>query len=160
MLEYALKNSELDILMLQDGVGVDPHTLTPSQDQVTEFFIAARKAANAAGKPLWGNAELFTNLGTREDEQLIPSSMEKIRLQLKTMAPHVEKIVSFDFHFMDPNEEYTFYEPLGGTAEADSAMRQKLYEDYAAYWKDWKMQQGRAALPGILSLLLLGKKEE
>ncbi len=64
MLEYALINSELDILMLQDGVGVDPHTLTPTKDQVTEYFVAARNAAAAANKPFWGNAELFTNLGT------------------------------------------------------------------------------------------------
>ncbi len=72
MLEYALKNSELDILMLQDGVGVDPHTLTPTNDKVTKYFVAARNAAVAAGKPLWGNAELFTNLGTREAPAAYP----------------------------------------------------------------------------------------
>ncbi len=37
--------------------------------------------------------------------------MEKIRLQLETIAPHVDKIVSFDFHFMDPNDAYTFTIP-------------------------------------------------
>ena len=154
MLEYALKNSELDILMLQDGVGVDPHTLTPTNDKVTKYFVAARNAAVAAGKPLWGNAELFTNLGTRETPQLIPSTMEKIRLQLETMAPHVDKIISFDFHFMDPNDAYTFHEPLGGTVEKDSTMRQDLYDGYTAYWQQWQDQQRRAALPAIFSLLL------
>lgn len=152
MLEYALKHSELDILMLQDGVGVDPHTLT--NDKVTEYFVAARNAADATGKPLWGNAELFTNQGTREAPQLIPSSMEKIRLQLETMAPHVDKIISFDFHFMDPNDAYTFDPLLGGTAAADSIMRQDLYDGYAAYWQEWQEQQRRAALPAIFSLLL------
>ena len=154
MLEYALKHSELDILMLQDGVGVDPHTLTPAKDQVTEYFIAARNAAVAAGKPLWGNAELFTNQGTRESPQLIPSTMEKIRLQLETIAPHVDKIISFDFHFMDPNDAYTIDPLLGGTAAADSTMRQALYDGYTAYWQEWQEQQRRATLPAIFSLLL------
>jgi hypothetical protein len=155
MLEYALQHSELDILMLQDGVGVEPHTLTPINDQVTKYFVAARNAADAAGKPFWGNAKLFTNLGTRETPQLISSTMDKIRLQLETIAPHVDKIISFDFHFMDPNDAYTFYPLLGnGTAAADSTMRQNLYDGYTAYWQQWQDQQRRAALPAIFSLLL------
>lgn len=160
MLEYALKNSELDILMLQDGVGVDPHTLTATNDKVTKYFVAARNAAAAAGKPLWGNAELFTNPGTRENPQFIPSTMEKIRLQLETMAPHVDKIVSFEFHYMDPDDTYTFTPLLGGTTAADSAMRQELYDGYTAYWQEWQEQRQRAALPAVFSMLLKGKTAE
>ena len=56
---------------------------------------------------------------------------------------------------MDPNEEYTFYAPLGGTPETDSSMRQVLYDDYITYWKDWRNKQGKAAtLPAIFNLLL------
>lgn len=156
MLEYALKNSELDILILQDGVGVEPHTLTPSNDQVTDYFKAAQEAAKAAGKPLWGNAELFTNLGSREDEQLIPSTLDKIRLQMETIAPYVEKIVSFEFHFMDPDDTYTFAPLLGGTALADSAMRQTLYDNYTAYWLEWRNKQTAkfSGLPAVYSILL------
>ncbi|RWX47030.1 hypothetical protein H206_02794 [Candidatus Electrothrix aarhusensis] len=143
MLEYALQHSELDILMLQDGVGVEPHTLTPINDQVTKYFVAARNAADAAGKPFWGNAELFTNLGTRETPQLISSTMDKIRLQLETIAPHVDKIISFDFHFMDPNDAYTFYPLLGnGTAAADSTMRQNLYDGYTPTGRNGKNSRG------------------
>lgn len=104
MWEYVLKNSELDILILQDGVGVEPHTLTQDNDLISEYFQAVKKAADAAGKPFWGNAELFTNQGDRNNPQLVSSTMNKIRLQLKTIAPYVEKIVSFDFHFMDPQQ--------------------------------------------------------
>jgi hypothetical protein len=111
MLQYALQNSGLDILILQDGVGVEPDTLTTTNDEVSEYFVAARQAADAAGKSFWGNVEIFTNLGTRNSPQLVSSSMDKVRLQLETIAPFVDKIVSFEFHYMDPNDAYTFYEP-------------------------------------------------
>uniref|UniRef100_UPI004055CD93 DUF4434 domain-containing protein n=1 Tax=Candidatus Electrothrix sp. TaxID=2170559 RepID=UPI004055CD93 len=153
MLKYALQNSGLDILILQDGVGVDPHTLTATKDQVTAYFAAARQAADAAGKPFWGNVEIFTNLGTRADPQLRSTSMEKLRLQLETIAPFVDKIVSFEFHYMDPNDAYTFYKPLGGTAETDRAMRQELYDSYQTYWQEWQNQRSRAALPAIFGML-------
>ncbi|WPD22248.1 MAG: hypothetical protein Q3M24_00565 [Candidatus Electrothrix aestuarii] len=41
----------------------------------------------------------------------------------------LKKIVSFDFHFMDPNDAYVFAPLLDGTAEKDSAIRQVLYDD-------------------------------
>ncbi len=156
MLKYALQHSGLDILILQDGVGVEPDTLT-APNEITAYFAAARQAADAAGKPLWGNAEIFTNLGSRADPLFISSSMEKIRLQLETIAPFVDKIVSFGFHFMDPNDAYTFYEPLGETVERDREMRQELYDGYQAYWQEWQDQRGRAALPAIVSMLLKKK---
>ncbi len=151
MLKYALQHSELDILILQDGVGVEPAT---TNDQVSEYFAAVRQVADAAGKPFWGNAEIFTNLGTREEPQFVSSSIEKIRLQLETIAPFVDKIVSFGFHFMDPNDAYTFYEPLGEKVEEDRKMRQELYDGYQAYWQEWQDRKGRAALAAIFSLLL------
>ncbi len=155
MWEYALKNSELDIIILQDGVGVEPNTLTGSNDQISAYFRAVRKAADAAGKPLWGNVELFTNLGNdRDNLQLIPSSIDKIRRQLRTEAPYVDKFVCFEFHYMDPNDNYIFFEPLGGSVAADSVMRQTLYDSYLLYWQNWQKNQGKtSALPAILQLL-------
>jgi hypothetical protein len=154
MWDYVLKNSELDIIILQDGVGVEPQTLTTNNDQVSDYFRAVRKAANAAGKPLWGNVELFTNLGDRNDPQLISASIDKVRLQLRTAAPYVDKFVCFEFHYMDPNDNYTFYKPLGGSAATDSAMRQTLYDNYMLYWQNWQEQaKNNSALPAILHLL-------
>lgn len=158
MWEYVLKNSELDIIILQDGVGVAPQTLTKDNDQVSDYFRAVRKAANAAGKPLWGNVELFTNLGDRENPQLIPASIDKVRLQLRTAAPHVDKFVCFEFHYMDPNDARTFSSGtyLGGLDDtADSAMRQVLYDSYMLYWQNWQAPQTKEnnALPAILHLL-------
>ena len=157
MWEYVLKNSELDILILQDGVGVEPHTLTQNNDLISEYFQAVQKAAKAAGKPLWGNAELFTSLGDRDDPQRIPSTIDRVRRQLETETPYVDKFVCFDFHYMDPNPRYTFPQKeqpsecdssklsgcnlptaLGCDPSTDAAMRRRLYDDYKAYWDEWQ----------------------
>jgi hypothetical protein len=152
MWEYALSNSELDILILQDGVGVEPNTLTATNDQVTPYFMAVSQAAAKAGKTLWGNVELFTNLGTRDNAKLVPSTMEKIRLQLTTAAPYVEKFVCFEFHYMDPHPVYTFAPPLGGDTATDSAIRKALYESYMAYWQKWQLR-GHSVQPAVFKML-------
>ena len=143
--------------MLQDGVGVDPHTLTSENDEVSAYFKAAQDAAEAASKPLWGNVELFTNLGDRAVPQLIPSGFDKVRLQLETVAPYIDKIVSFEFHFMDPHDSYTFDPVLEDDAAVDSTMRQVLYDSYKAYWLEWQAAHtlNISILPAV-NMLLLG----
>ena len=160
MWEYVLKNSELDILILQDGVGVEPHTLRQEVDnngqiqtidKISGYFDAVKKAADAAGKPLWGNAELFQNINSpnrscTEEKPCIPSNIDKISLQLKTEAQYVEKFVCFDFHYMEPNDIYTFNPVLYGDTDGDGKidpskdikMRQTLYDSYMEYWKKWQ----------------------
>ena len=147
MWEYVLKNSELDILILQDGVGVDPSTFEWKKrkdetleliGKISEYFTAVKNAADAAGKPLWGNAELFTNKGTRNSPKLESSTFDQIQLQLQTEAEYVEKFVCFDFHYMDFNKRYTFFKPLGGSETEDKRMRKELYDSYKAYWEKWR----------------------
>ncbi|MBN2802698.1 MAG: DUF4434 domain-containing protein [Deltaproteobacteria bacterium] len=131
MWNYALANSDLDIIILQDGVGVEPETLTESEDKISPFFIEVAKAAKNNKKQFWANSELFTNTGTRENPAFEPATIEKIELQLKTEAQYTTKLVSFDFHYMDPNPNYNFNPPLTD----DAAKRAALYKSYSQYLK-------------------------
>ena len=137
MWNYVLKNSDLDILMIQDGVGVDPFTLTTTNDKVTPYIKAIAKAAQQNNVPLWGNAELFTNLGTRESPSFIPTDTAKLKLQIQTLAPYVNKIVSFGFEYLDPNPKYT---------SISSEKRSKLYNDYKQFYQNWKLTQSTSQL--------------
>ena len=138
--EYVIENSDLDVLMLQDGVGVEPQTLTASQDLVSPWYAALRQAANKKGIEFWGNSELFTNLGTRLNVDLIPSTTEKVTLQLETEAPYVDKFVCFAFSYLDTMKNtYNFSQGILGEKYAENkAQRAALYGGLKQYWETWK----------------------
>ena len=138
--EYVIENSDLDVLMLQDGVGVEPQTLTASQDLVSPWYAALRAAANKKGIEFWGNSELFTNLGTRLNVDLIPSTTEKVTLQLETEAPYVDKFVCFAFSYLDTMKNTYNFSPgvLGAKYEENRAQRAALYGGLKDYWETWK----------------------
>ena len=142
--EYVIEHSDLDVLMLQDGVGVEPQTLTASQDLVSPWYAALRAAADKKGIEFWGNSELFTNLGTRQNVNLIPSTAEKVTLQLETEAPYVDKFVCFAFSYLDPTKN-TF-------AALDLSQRTALYNGLKDYWETWKAnhQTSVAARPAAV----------
>ncbi len=139
--EYVIENSDLDVLMLQDGVGVEPQTLTASEDLVSPWYAALRRAANKKGIEFWGNSELFTNLGTRLEVNLIPSTMEKIRMQLTAEAGYVDKFVCFAFSYLDPTKDpYNFSQAVLGSKYAENrAQRAALYDSLKAYWQEWQL---------------------
>lgn len=141
--DYVLENSDLDILMLQDGVGVEPRLLTASNDQVSEWYSALRAAADKHGVEFWGNAELFTNLvEDRGNPQLVPSNLEKIQRQLETMAPYVDKIVSFAYSYLDPDYDiFTFANGLYKTE------RTSLYNELKEYYEAGNWVVSLAELP-------------
>ena len=122
MWDYALAHSGLDIVLLQDGAGVEPHQLTESVDNISPWYEALEKVVRKHQRHFWGNVELFTNDGTRESVSLRPSSIGSIQRQLNAVAPYVDKFVCFDFHSMDPN-----------STASDAAQRQQLYNDYRTY---------------------------
>jgi len=138
MWHYALSNSDIDVVILQDGAGVDPFTLTDNTDLISPFFEAMAGAASASGKELWGNAELFTNLGTRLAPQFVPGSIAQLERQLTAEAPFVEKFVCFGFQYMDPHDDYVLTPPMGGDAATDATLRQTLYDDYRGYLETLK----------------------
>ena len=133
MWDYVLANSAIDIIMLQDGVGVEPQTLTQTTDLISPYFKALRDACAKNGKSFWANAELFTNTSGRRDSMaMTPSSIEKILLQKNTLAEFADTFVNFSFMSLDP-----FVENVGFNGFSLSA-RQKLYNDYKAYYDSIK----------------------
>lgn len=136
MWDYALEHSDLDILILQDGAGVEPNILTDSQDLITPYYEAARIACEKNGIRFWANCELFTNHGDRINPKFVPSSIENVKRQLETESIQAEKTVSFSFQYMDPNPKHQF---PSGTYTSDSivggevAQRIRLYSEYEAY---------------------------
>ena len=134
MWNYALANSDLDILILQDGVGVEPNALTDSTDFITPYFEAAKAACDSNGVQFWANSELFRNKGERLSPKFIPSNIEKIKRQLNTENRLAKKSVCFSFHYMDPNPLHTF---SAGTYAGDSingpVERLRLYNEYKGY---------------------------
>lgn len=139
MWEYVLAHADLDVLILQDGVGVEPLTLTESVDKITPFFRQVAYAARLNNVEFWGSTELFTNISTDPEPRLnpifVPGDITKIKKQLQTVAKYVDKIVSFEFHYMDPAANHTFFTPIGGSPAADAAARLTLYNDYKHYYK-------------------------
>ncbi|MGM0462817.1 MAG: DUF4434 domain-containing protein [Fibrobacterota bacterium] len=133
MWENVLTHSDLDIIALQDGVGVEPLTLTENTDRVSPYYEAVRNAAYITNTSFWANIEVFTNRGSRADPQLIPGNMDKISLQLERAAAFSDTIISFSFQYMDPNPGHTF---SAGSVPDDidgPAARQMLYDSYRTY---------------------------
>ncbi len=157
MWDYILKNSELDLLMLQDGAGVEPWILTATNDQVTEWYRELNSVAKSNGVEFWGNAELFTNLNdSRANPDLVPSTLEQIKRQLNTGAPYVDQFVCFAFSYLDPNHDiYNFSSGMLGDRYAENrAARQALYDAYKAYYdsNEWEEFETATDQPQTSSL--------
>ena len=91
-----LEQTDVDILMLQDGVGVDHATV----EQLPEWFQAVCDAAYAAGKQCWSDLENFTQTGPNS---FIPAEPERVAAQHQAVAPYVDRIVTFSFiAYMSP----------------------------------------------------------
>ena len=136
------ENNRNIVMILQDGVGVEPHILTESTDLISPYFRAVRDACLNNGIPFWANVELFTNTsGDRANMQMTPSSIEKILLQKNTLAEFADTFVNFSFMSLDP-----FVENVGFSGFPLSA-RQKLYNDYKAYYQNIPTAIGAAQRP-------------
>jgi len=130
MWNYVLSKSAIDIIMLQDGVGVEPHILTETDDLISPYYKAVKDACVKNGKAFWANSEMFTNSsGDRAELQAKPSSIEKILKQMRTEAEFADTFVCFSFLSLDPFSQTT---PLD--ADYPFNERKKLYDDYKAYY--------------------------
>ncbi len=91
-----LRGTQVDILMLQDGVGVN-HA---SVEQLPKWFSSVCDAAHAAGRQCWSDLENFTQTG---DNTFIPAPPERVAAQHRAVAPYVDRIVTFSFiAYMSP----------------------------------------------------------
>jgi hypothetical protein len=138
MWDYALSISAIDIIMLQDGVGVEPNILTETNDLVSPYYEAVRDACHRNGKSFWANSELFKNSSGKRDTLIAsPSSIEKLLLQLNTEAEFADTFVCFSYLALDPYVQVT---PLD--ADYPLNQRQKLYNDYKEYYESIKNEEG------------------
>ena len=117
--DATLARAPIDIIALQDGVG----TRRTTTEEGVPVFQALAEVAARHGVALWSDLEVFEQIhGWPVDTgswQARPARIEQVLHQLELEAPHVDKIVVFDFtHYMSPR--------LGGAAE-------ELYRGYQAY---------------------------
>ena len=134
MWNYVLANSEIDIIILQDGVGVEPNILTETNDLVSAFYRALKDACDNNRKSFWANSELFTNnSGRRDIMEASPSSIDKILLQLNTQAEFADTFVCFSYLSLDPYVTSTPFDD-----DYPLSKRVKLYNDYKEYYESIK----------------------
>jgi hypothetical protein len=97
MLNNILSGTGIDILALQDSVGVDYN----STDKLQNLFYYTKKGTDKAGIRLYSVTETFTTTSSGN----IPVSQDKISKQLSTAEPYVEGFVAFSInHFQNANE--------------------------------------------------------
>jgi hypothetical protein len=93
-----MSKTGVDILMLQDGIGVEHATL----DQLPEWYQQVCAGVRAAGKLCWSDLE---NFATDSDGNLIPAPTERVIQQHQIAAQYVDRIVTFSFiSYMSPND--------------------------------------------------------
>lgn len=91
-----MSRTEVDILMLQDGVGVNHATL----EQLPEWYQQVCAGVRAADKACWSDLENFT---AGEDEDFYPAPLDRLIRQHQIAAQYVDRIVTFSFlSYMSP----------------------------------------------------------
>lgn len=116
MWEEILSVAPIDVISLQDGVGVKHCKV----EKVSEWFYAI-KTAISKSRPetqLWANIETMK----KNNFHLSPAGIEKINSQISAEAPYVNNFVCFSFnHYQSPhqkrNKEFKEYKELLGKAE-------------------------------------------
>jgi hypothetical protein len=101
MWEYVLKRSPIDVLALQDGVGVAHAT----KAQLPEWFSAVRNAIRNSRRrtQFWADTETFTL-----DSE--PMGMRSIVSDMCAVEPYVSSYLSFSFnHYMSPQQVNPLY---------------------------------------------------
>ncbi len=84
-----LTASEVDIVMMQDGVGARAVAVADFGTRVTPYLLAMKAAADAAGRQMWVNAESFAGDA--------PAPRARFRAQLKLARTVTPSVVTFDY---------------------------------------------------------------
>jgi len=130
MWEYALKRSPIDVLALQDGVGVG-HA---SNAQLPEWFSAVQNAIQNSRPRMqfWANAETFTL-----DSE--PRPIRSIVNDMCAVQPYVSSYLSFSFnHYLSPQQVNPLY-----------------YRTYLSYLATGKVEHVRPTTPADLTSVAL-----
>lgn len=137
MWDYMLSKLETKnlIVMLQDGVGVEPNTI----DKIEPFYRAVSDACKKNGIAFWGNSELFTNpSGDRMASESQPTNIEKLSEQMKIASEFADTFVCFSYLSMDSVVQ-TLPSFLNVNDSYSLEKRTKLYADYKAYYDSVKI---------------------
>ena len=81
--------SEIDIVMIQDGVGARGVAVADFATRVLPYLAAMKAAADAAGRQMWVNAESFAGDA--------PAPRARFRAQLKVARTVTPSIVTFEY---------------------------------------------------------------
>jgi uncharacterized protein DUF4434 len=81
--------SEIDIVMIQDGVGARGVAVADFGTRVTPYLVAMKAAADAAGRQIWVNAESFAGDA--------PAPRARFRAQLELARTVTRSIVTFEY---------------------------------------------------------------
>jgi len=133
MWEYVFKRSPIDVLALQDGVGVAHAT----KAQLPEWFSAVRNAIQNSRPRMqfWANTETFTS-GSE------PRPIRSIANDMCAVRPYVSSYLSFSFnHYMSPQQVNPLY-----------------YQTYLDYLATGKVEHVRPTTPTDLTSMALDSK--
>lgn len=117
--DQVLARAHVDVLAWQDGVGGAPDRLRRAVDP---DLSALAQATSRHGVELWADLESFQRTGSPSSSfAAAPESLDTLVKQLRAEAPHVAKLVNFDFnHYMSPQ------------AGPEAAQLYQRYRDYLA----------------------------
>ncbi|NLN48072.1 MAG: DUF4434 domain-containing protein [Clostridiales bacterium] len=97
MIEKSMKNTGIDILALQDGVGAK----NASVKELDSLFKATKNGTDKLGIKLYGNVETFDCISGKN----VPASRERISTQLLAQKPYVEKFIAFSLNHFQIREK-------------------------------------------------------
>jgi len=112
-----LQRANIDIVALQDGVGVHGEKRIK---KIPSFFSAVKEACEKNKVEFWSDLEVFEQIKA-EPFEARPANIERIKKQLIVTAPYVSKFVIFAFNdYMSPQK---------------NIKNKSLYEAYKKYYE-------------------------
>jgi hypothetical protein len=109
-----LDGAGINVVMLQDGVGARGWD-RDLEERIVPFFRMFREVCDHRGVALWSDLESFRRRDPEKETGFVPTTPARLIRQMRAVAPHVEKIVTFDFfHYMSPRRGAPQRELYGG----------------------------------------------
>jgi len=89
-----LRGLDVDIVAYQDEVGVRKS----NPENTMRYYEALRNAHDRAGcSKLWADMEIFEFEGDVYKSALIPSNIERMKIQLESISPYVDEILCYQY---------------------------------------------------------------
>lgn len=88
-----LQTLDVDYVAYQCEVGVRKTQV----EELDEIFARLKSVHEQVGVPLWADVEVFTFEGETYKSPLLPAPFERVQRQLGAIAPHVEKLLCYQY---------------------------------------------------------------